>query len=236
MDALRLSKTDLNPIGFPITILTAPPVIEAQFLRPDYAYARSSPPVWLREGECAIDAGAAWGDTALRFAHEVGARGRVFSFEFEPRNLEILDKNLELNPTLAERITVVRKPVWSDSTTTLSYVSSGPGSRVSEEAKDLRENQVLCVSIDDFAETLPQVDFIKMDIEGAELPALHGAEKTIRRHRPKLAICVYHSLEDFVDVPAYLVSLGLEYDFHLDHSTIHSEETVLFAAPRAQTG
>lgn len=72
-----------------------------------------------------------------------------------------------------------------------------------------------------------------MDIEGSELPALRGAEETIRKYRPKLAISIYHSLSDFIDVPANLVSLGLDYEYYLDHCSIHSEETVLFAAPKA---
>jgi hypothetical protein len=70
-----------------------------------------------------------------------------------------------------------------------------------------------------------------MDIEGAELPALRGAEATLRAFRPKLAIALYHRLDDFIDIPAYLDGLGLGYAFFLGHFTIHSEETVLFARP-----
>ncbi len=48
----------------------------------------------------------------------------------------------------------------------------------------------------------------------------------------KLAIAIYHSLEDFVNIPKWLMGLGLDYNFFLGHYTIHSEETVLFAAPK----
>ena len=71
-----------------------------------------------------------------------------------------------------------------------------------------------------------------MDIEGAELNALKGAEETIRRFKPKLAITVYHSLNDFWEIPEWLESLGLGYKFYLRHFTIHAEETVLFASAR----
>jgi hypothetical protein len=74
-----------------------------------------------------------------------------------------------------------------------------------------------------------RIDFIKMDIEGAELAALHGAEQTLKRFRPKLAITVYHQLADFWEIPQYIESLGLGYRFYLRHFTIHAEETVLFA-------
>jgi hypothetical protein len=60
---------------------------------------------------------------------------------------------------------------------------------------------------------------------------LHGAERTIRQHRPKLAICVYHKWEDFMTIPRYLESLHAGYRFALGHYSIHAEETVLFAAP-----
>jgi hypothetical protein len=87
------------------------------------------------------------------------------------------------------------------------------------------------ILIDDVVGTpeFPKVDFIKMDIEGAEQQALRGAEECIRRFKPKLAITVYHSLEDFWEIPRWIDGLGLGYKFYLRHFTIHSEETVLFA-------
>ena len=77
--------------------------------------------------------------------------------------------------------------------------------------------------------SIKKADFIKMDIEGAEQQALRGAEKSIRRFKPKLAITVYHSLEDFWEIPQWIAQLGLEYKLYLRHFTIHQEETVLFA-------
>jgi hypothetical protein len=76
------------------------------------------------------------------------------------------------------------------------------------------------------------VDFIKMDIEGAEMQALRGAEESIRRFRPKMAITVYHSLEDFWEIPKWIAQLGLGYRFYLRHFTIHQEETVLFGVAK----
>ena len=93
--------------------------------------------------------------------------------------------------------------------------------------------RVTTLSIDDFVkeEKLPKVDVIKMDIEGAELDALRGAEETIRTFKPRLAISVYHKPKDIVDIPLYLNDLGLGYEFFLDHFTIYEGETVLFANP-----
>jgi hypothetical protein len=76
---------------------------------------------------------------------------------------------------------------------------------------------------------MERVDYIKMDIEGAEPNALRGAEQTLRKYKPNLAIAIYHSLSDFVKIPEYLSSLGLGYKFYLGHFTIHEEETILYA-------
>jgi hypothetical protein len=76
---------------------------------------------------------------------------------------------------------------------------------------------------------MPRVDFIKMDIEGSELAALKGASGALREWKPRLAISLYHRVEDFHAIPLWLDSLGLGYRFFLDHYSIHHEETVLYA-------
>ena len=75
-----------------------------------------------------------------------------------------------------------------------------------------------------------RIDFLKMDIEGSELAALQGAEKTLRQFKPKLAISIYHKFSDFFEIPLFLQSLSLGYRFYVDHYTIHAEETVLYAS------
>ena len=74
-----------------------------------------------------------------------------------------------------------------------------------------------------------KVTLIKMDIEGAELDTLIGAENTIRNNKPKLAICIYHKLEDIVTIPKYLHSLVPEYRFKVRHHSGTLLETVLYA-------
>jgi hypothetical protein len=70
---------------------------------------------------------------------------------------------------------------------------------------------------------------ITMDIEGVELQALMGAEKTIRRSSPDLGICVYHAANQIWEIPLYINSLGLGYKFYLRNYTSFSQETVLYA-------
>lgn len=75
------------------------------------------------------------------------------------------------------------------------------------------------------------VSFIKMDIEGAEMDALHGAAELIKSKKPKLAICIYHKLEDLWEIPLYIRSLVVGYDFYVRQHTPLYLETVLYAIP-----
>jgi FkbM family methyltransferase len=145
--------------------------------------------------------------------------------------LEIFRRNLDLNPHLKDRITLVEHPVWSLSDQELFINGTGPGTRVEATPSNPGVPFVKTISIDDLVAryALSRLDFIKMDIEGAEMDALHGAEAALKRFKPKLAIAVYHKLSDFWSVPQYLDSLGLGYRFHLRHFTMHAEETILFA-------
>jgi len=74
-----------------------------------------------------------------------------------------------------------------------------------------------------------KVTYIKMDIEGAELKALEGSKNTILRYSPKLAICVYHHLMDFVDLASYILELNPEYKLAFRQYMSHQGETVLYA-------
>ena len=87
------------------------------------------------------------------------------------------------------------------------------------------------VRIDDVVQSLKldRVDFLKMDIEGAEGGALLGAQDTIRRFRPKLAISAYHRVGDLYVLPRLIRKLLPDYRLHLDHHTIHGEETLIYA-------
>jgi len=99
---------------------------------------------------------------------------------------------------------------------------------------------VSVLKIDDFflRQTVPAVridditnnaTFIKMDIEGAELNALKGAKKTIIANTPKLAISIYHQLNDLWEIPIYIKQLVPEYKLYVRHHSKTIAETVLYA-------
>ncbi len=64
--------------------------------------------------------------------------------------------------------------------------------------------------------------YVKMDIEGAEMSALEGMRNFIIEKRPYLAICLYHRIEDILEVPAYIYSLDRNYKFYL-RAGMHTE-------------
>ena len=82
--------------------------------------------------------------------------------------------------------------------------------------------------LDDIAKDF-EPTFINMDIEGAELNALKGAENLIKKNKPDLAISVYHYPRHIWEIPLYLKSLNLEYKFYLRNYTSFSYDTIVYA-------
>jgi len=77
-----------------------------------------------------------------------------------------------------------------------------------------------------------KVDFIKLDIEGAEQDALNGAKNTIKEQTPILAICVYHKAEDWYKVPQIVLDINPNYDIYLRHYMEGIYETVMYFIPK----
>ena len=184
----------------------------------------------VEKGDVVIDCGGAIGDTAIYFATK-GA-SLVCVFEFIQSNIELINKQIEMNPGLDDKIQIINKAVWSDSGVELSYIDNGNSSRVADAS--IYPNATTTFSIDDMvaANKLACVDMIKMDIEGAELPALRGARETIRKFTPKLAICVYHKDNDLVEIPDYVKSLSPDYEFYFEYYTDVGWEAVSYAVHR----
>lgn len=227
----KATRMNLSEVGYPIELFFVPFAVHTQFVMQPYRCASGTTVIEARQGDFVLDCGGCYGDTALYFAHKVGSKGNVFSFEFVPANLDIWHRNVDLNPALKPTIRLVEAPVSDKSGHELFIEGSGPGTRIVPKSSAVGAPSVLTVAIDDVVEreNIPRVDFVKMDIEGSELAALRGAETTLRRFRPTLAVSVYHNLSDFWTIPSYLENLDLGYKFYLRHFTIHAEETVLFA-------
>lgn len=226
-----LYQYDLRQLNYDFTLNFTPQAVLIYMDMEQYAHHKNGINISATKGETVIDAGGCLGDTALYFADKVGETGKVYSFEFIPYTINCFNKNLDLNKHLQDRIHLIKNPLWSEANKNVYFTDRGSGSRIEMEKYEGYEYETVTVSIDELVNngTIEKVDFIKMDIEGAELPVLKGAIESIKKYKPKLAISIYHSMEDFVNIPAWIHDLGVGYKLYLGHYTIHDEETILFA-------
>lgn len=230
-----LERFDLKPLGYDVDFYFSEMGVAIDFILEQYAYkVNDQSIVAVEKGETVLDIGACWGDTSLYFASKTGNQGKVYSFEFIPDNIKLFKINNSLNPNLNTQIELVPNPVSNISGQTIYFKDNGPGSSVAFEPFDGQTGTTTTISVDDFVKlnNIDTIDFIKMDIEGAEPLALEGAIETIKRFRPKLAIAIYHGMNDFVNIPNWILNLDLDYEIFIGHYTIHTEETVCFAKPR----
>jgi FkbM family methyltransferase len=214
-----------------IVVYTDPFGLFNEFLYSQYIYRGVKKLVMPDLGDYVLDCGACYGGTSLAFADMVGTAGRVYSFEFMPDNTAVYRHNIHENINVQNRISLIEIPVWSQSNLTMSITGGGPAAQVHFAEID-GSKKIQSIAIDDFVfdNGLPRLNFIKMDIEGAEIEALKGAMRTIEKFRPKLAIAAYHNLSDFYEIPRLLRGIHKDYEIHFGHSTVHGDESVIFAS------
>ena len=156
-------------------------------------------------------------------------------YAFEPLYDDLKDNSLDILLKKMDCVQIVPYAVW-DKHEKLDFAVCGPASRVVgiSNLKAQVSKEIETITMDEAKEKLQvdKVDFIKMAIEGAEMHALKGAEKLILNDRPQLAISIYHSSDDFVNIPMYLYELLKDYSFYLGHYAANQYETVLFCIPK----
>ena len=196
--------------------------------------------VRLEPDDVIIDAGAFIGDTAVFFHHKLGGRCRIHSFELLDENLALLVHNLERNGVRDEQI-VLNKLALADRSgdeiVVASGASQGSTSMFGSTGPGARGDRVQTVALDDYVSKLQldRVDFIKMDIEGAELKALQGARHTIAHFQPKLAICLYHQWNDAFTIPQAILATGVDYRFSFKWVQLKDGwEAILLACPASR--
>lgn len=182
--------------------------------------------VTLIDDEVLVDCGAFDGDTISNFIRKVNGKYRkIFAFEPDGDNYKQLLQNL--NSLDIKHVETYNRGCWSEKTV-LNFSSGGSRTSIVTEGGDF---SVEVDSIDNIVKG-DKVTYIKMDIEGAELEALRGAQKTIRACKPKIAVCAYHKPEDLITLPQYIQSIINEYKFYLRHHQFISWDMVLYAIPK----
>lgn len=174
------------------------------------------------EREIFVDGGAFDGATAQAFAQWNKNYSKIYAFEPNHQSYAICKKALSLLP----RSQCFSQGLWNR-TAALDFCGAGQGSHFTESGTATGE-QVQTVALDDIVGN-DLVTFIKMDLEGAEANALQGAERTIRRCKPRLAICAYHKASDLWELPDLLLQFRPDYTFYMRHYSLSDLETVLYA-------
>lgn len=171
-----------------------------------------------------IDAGAYTGDTLRTMVEKGICFPKVYSFEADINNYAKLERYVKKQGKNIH-CKCENYALW-DMHTKLGIELGNFQSKVGIG----KDAAVEAVTIDEYFETI-NVGFIKMDIEGAERKALAGGMNVIKRDRPILAISIYHSLDDIVEIPRMLMDELDEYDFFVRKHADTYAEAILYAVP-----
>jgi FkbM family methyltransferase len=156
----------------------------------------------IRPGDIVLDAGANVG-VFTRKALWAGA-AKVVAIEPGPENLQCLRRTFASE--IAEgRVVLYPKGIWDKDDVLKLSVDPTNSARDSfvRGIDNAQFIEVPLTTVDKMVEELqlPKVDFIKMDIEGAEQKAVIGAKNTIARFRPRMALSIYHLRDDATAIP-----------------------------------
>jgi FkbM family methyltransferase len=182
-----------------------------------------TPPILLR----AIDLGACRGENLDYFLES----GRIFqeSYFFEPDSINFEELVRRLKRLDLFDVKCIPMGVWSKTTRLRLNSLGNPATALSE----LGNVEIQVVALDDFIPGEFHPNFIKMDIEGAELNALTGMKNIILRSNPHLAISVYHKPNHLWAIGEYMSKTFPErYNYYLRMYGHQTFDTILYAVPR----
>jgi len=192
---------------------------ETQYFDPDLVLPL------LSENEVFIDAGCYDCYTSIQFARYCKNKyEKIIAFEPNPKQYSICVDN----GAAMENFSIYPFGLWHENAR-LNFANNDVAASAHFSGTSGGDTVIVeAVRLDDMLNG-EKATFIKMDVEGAELNALKGAEQTIKNYHPKLAISLYHKPEDVWEVPAYILSLDRSYKLYLRHYSFYKSETVLYA-------
>lgn len=177
----------------------------------------------LKENEVFVDAGGFDGQTSLEFIKHCPEYNAVYIFEPDSKNLKLAKENL----AKYKNINFISKGLSNQKDTLRFDTGSGSASSISKNGSIEIEVDTLDALVDE------KVTFIKMDIEGAEGLAIKGMKNHILKDHPKMAISVYHKVDDFWKIPEQILAIRADYDIYMRHYTEGTDETVMFFMPKS---
>ncbi len=197
---------------------------------PSVQYRHARVPVLT--GEVVLDGGAFDGRTSVAYLDAIGDTGHVHAFEPVAATFAALCATVETRG-LSSHVTPWKHGLWHRRERLLvrTEEENAMQCRVHEDG----DEEIDAVTIDEWVagQDLARLDWIKMDIEGAEREALLGARDTLARLAPKLAICCYHRPDDLWELPLLIGELMPGARLFLGHHSQNLFESVVYALPAA---
>jgi len=177
------------------------------------------PFIKFSENDIFIDGGAFDGDTALNFIKKTDNKFKKILF-FEPDSASFFKAQQNLKD--CKNIEFFQKGLYSEEKTFKFNSLGNLGSNIDDDG----DTEIKVISIDEVLKE--KANYIKMDIEGAELEALKGAKNQLIQGT-QLAISLYHKSWDIWEIPEYIKQINPNYRFYIRHYTNSIFETVLYA-------
>ncbi len=147
----------------------------------------------IRPGMVVCDIGAFVGYYSLLAAQRVGSAGKVYAFEPDRHSFGFLVRNIQTNG-FADIVTAVPKAISNVTEEASFYFVDGNRrwNSLLVRGVDVTRGTVSCTKLDEFLQNQKRVDVIKIDIEGAEVRALEGMERTLARSPHVIMIVECH--------------------------------------------
>jgi len=172
------------------------------------------------EGETFVDVGGFDGFTSDEFIKRCPGYRTIFFFEPDAANLARAKTRLSGHQNIE-----FFQAGLAEQRTTMRFQTGGSTSQICADGPI----EIEVVPLDDVVKG--PISFLKMDVEGAELPAIRGAIRSVRRDHPRLAISVYHLFDDLWKIPEQVLEVRDDYRLYLRHYTEGVDETVMYFVP-----
>lgn len=166
-----------------------------EFTESRYGYLEHFVPA---SGQIIVDAGAGIGGFTILLAKLIGEKGKIYALEPDPGTFEILKRNLALNDV--NNVIPLDLGLWDKKTVLHFNAQSSATSMIVRDSEDPHQanSEIKVTSLDNLVQEykISRIDLLKMDIEGAEIEALHGAKNCLKNKVVReSAIASYHIVD-----------------------------------------
>ena len=138
----------------------------------------------IHSGDIVVDIGAHIGYYTLQFANLVGPTGKVYAFEPEPKNFELLKKNVQINKY--DNVVLIQKIVSDKDGIVEFFISKfdSIGNKLFKSNEAGSSIKIESTTLDEYFKDLKEkIDFIKMDIQGGEGKAILGMKNLLKENK-----------------------------------------------------